>query len=92
MVCVNLDDHSFHALCYSSCLIVSAYTMGVVTHIVITATEGVEEEKKREELEEIGAVVMEALTVHDQAEGGDKSRVALKVSSDNMEQMESRNY
>ena len=74
-----LDDTSFHALCYSSCTMVSAYIMGVVSRIIITATEGLEEEKKQEELEEIAAVVMESLTVHDQVEGEDRSRKALKV-------------
>ena len=52
--------------------------MGVVSHIVVTATEA-KEEKKMEELEEVAAVIMEALLVCEQNEGDGQSRAALKV-------------
>lgn len=62
------DDGLVLALCYSPHWSVSAYTMGVVTRIVLTATEGAEEEKRKEDVEEIGSMIIESLLVSEHSD------------------------
>ncbi len=60
------DDESFLPLCYSPNVTIAAYSMGVATHVVVeTAEGGGESEKGKEEVEEIGSIVVESLLLMD---------------------------
>lgn len=58
---------SFLALCYSPNITIAAYSLGVATHVVMETAEGgsSESEKGREDVEEIGSMVVESLLIMD---------------------------
>lgn len=60
-----LDANGFLPLCYDSNLTISAYSIGVVTRIIMATIEGPECEKGKEEVEDIGGTVVESLLLMD---------------------------
>lgn len=77
---VTVDEGSFLALCYSTHPTVSAYAMDVVTRVVLTTTEGAEEEKQKEELEEIGSMIIESLLIREHSDSPEHE-LSLKVAT-----------
>ena len=73
-----VDDGSFLALCYSPYWTVSSYIMDVVTRVVLTTTEGTEEEKQKEEMEEIGSMIIESLLIKEHSDHPEHE-LSLKV-------------